>query len=158
MNSEAGQMSATHGPRALTATAFDELGEVGQAFVDVRVRSLLVGEVRRRGVTRAFGVPAEDQSLLVTMILLGAVATVLRKFVARPMPHASGADAALGGVLLNVALRGFAGPPSRAMPLAGALVAVAVAAHSVRPVVAGSVREIRRLPREVGTVLGVRHR
>src|SRR4051794_1360498 len=160
-NGRAGKkMSATHAPQASTPTGFDrsDVGEVTLAFVDVRVRSLLVREVRRRAVTRTFGVPGEDQSFLVTIILLGAAATVLRKLVARPLPHGSGADAAIGGAVVNVALRGLAGSPSRAMPLAGALVGVAVLAHSVRPAVAGTVHEIRRLPHEVGMMLGIRHR
>ncbi|MGZ8458577.1 MAG: hypothetical protein ACXWZ4_18365, partial [Gemmatirosa sp.] len=58
-------------------------------FVDVGVRSLLSGEARRRAVTRVFGVPADEQSLLVTMILLGAVGTVARGLAPRQFPRPS---------------------------------------------------------------------
>ena len=153
-------MNATHGPRASTPTAFDrdDIGVARAAFVDVRVRSLLVGEVRRRVVTRTLGVPGKDQSFLVTCILLGAAATMLRKLVVRPLPHGSRGDAAIGGAVVNAALCGVAGSPSRAMPLAGGLMAVAVLSHSFRPTLVGAVHEIRKLPREFGGVLGVRHR
>ena len=153
-------MSATHGPTASTHAAFDrdQFGEARMAFVDVRVRSLMVREVRRRVLTRMFGVRGEDQSFLVTIILLGAAAAVLGDLVSRPLPRASGADAAIGGVVVNAALRGIAGSPSQAMPLAGALIAGAVLSHSVRPTVAEIVHEIRKFPREFEAVLGVRHR
>jgi hypothetical protein len=133
-------------------------GHATSALVDVRVRSLMVGEARRRAMTGMFGVPAEQQSLLVTLVLLGAAGTVLRGLVPGHMPHPHGADAAIGGAVLNSALRGMAGSPSSAMPLAGALIALAMVSHSVRPTAAACVREIRRLPREFGAVLGVRHR
>jgi hypothetical protein len=145
----------------MTATAqirSDDPGLARLALIDVRVRSVLVGEARRRVVTRMFAVPGEEQSLLVTIILLGAAATVLRGLVARPLPHPLGGDAAIAGAVVNTALRGIAGSPSRTMPLAGGLIALAVVSHAVRPAVAGSIREIRRLPREVAAVLGVRHR
>src|SRR3954462_601014 len=92
-------MSATVGP-----------GHATLALVDVRVRSLMVREARRRAVTGVFGVPAEEQSLLVTLVLLGAAATVLRGLVPGHLPHPHGADAAVGGVLVNAGLRGIAGP------------------------------------------------
>jgi hypothetical protein len=166
-------MSATDAPRASIATpgtvqtgarqeqgvAFnrDEFGVARLLFVDVRVRSLLMAEARRRVVTRVFGVPRDEQSFLVTMILIGAVATVLRGFAARPWPRPSGADAAIGGSLLNATLRGIAGAPARNMPLAGALIAFAVLSHSLRPAVAGSAREVRALAREVRAAFGARY-
>jgi hypothetical protein len=45
-----------------------ELAGAGQFVTDRRVESLLVGEARRRAVTRVFGIPTEEQSLLVTVI------------------------------------------------------------------------------------------
>jgi hypothetical protein len=140
-------MSATVGP-----------GHATLALVDVRVRSLMVREARRRAVTGVFGVPSEEQSLLVTLVLLGAAATVLRGLVPGHLPHPHGADAAVGGAVVNAALRAMAGPPSSAMPLAGVLIALAMASHSVRPTAAACLHEIRRLPREFEAVLGVRHR
>jgi hypothetical protein len=55
-------------------------------FVDAGVRSLLLGEARRRAVTRMVGIPAEDQSLLVTMIVLGAAGTVVHGCAPRLPP------------------------------------------------------------------------
>jgi hypothetical protein len=135
----------------------DEVGGAKLLFVDVRVRSNLMGEARRLGVTRVFGVPREDQSFLVTMILIGAAGTVLRGLAARPWPHPSGADTAIGGSLLNATLRGIAGAPSQTMPLAGALIAFAVLSRSVGPAVAGSAREVRALAREAGAAFGGRY-
>jgi hypothetical protein len=126
-------------------------------FVDVRVRSLLMGEARKRVVTGAFGIPRGDQSVLVRMILIGAVATVLRDLAPRPWPRLSGADAAIGGSLLNATLRGIAGTPSRSMPIAGALIAFGLLSRSLRPAVVGSAREVRALARDVRSAFSARY-
>jgi hypothetical protein len=167
-------MSATDARRASTATpgtvqagarqaqgeAFnrDEVGGAKLLFVDVRVRSLVIGEARRRVVTRVFGIPRDEQSFLVTMILIGAVGKVFRDFAALPRPpRPSGADAAIGGSLLNATLRGIAGAPSRNMPLAGALIAFAVLAHSLRPALFGSARDVHALERKVRAASDARY-
>ena len=116
-------------------------------FVDMTIWSLLAREARQRVVTRMFGIPRADQTFFTTMILLATAATVLRGLVARPLPHPSGGDAAMGGFVLNSALGGLAGPPARDMPLAGVLIAFAVLAHAFRPAVAGSVRGAHALAR-----------
>jgi hypothetical protein len=126
-------------------------------FVDVGVRSLLMGEARRRAVTRVFGIPAEDQTLLVTMIVLGATGTAVRGLAPR-LPRPSGTHAAVGGTLLNTTLRGIAGPPSATVPLAGGLIALALVSHSLRPMVAGAVHDVRALAHEIGSALGARYR
>lgn len=166
-------MSATHAPRASRATPgtvqTDARGEQGVPVnhhelhgtsllrVDVGVQSLLLGEARRRVVTRVFGVPRDDQSFLVTMILFGAAATVLRDLAPRPLPRPTGADVKIGGALVNAAFRGIAGAPSQTMPLAGAVIAFAMLSHSLRPAVAGSLREVRALAREVRAAFGGRY-
>ena len=126
-------------------------------FVDVGVRSLLMGEARRRAVTRVFGVPAEGQSLLVTMILLGAAGTVVRG-LAPPLPRPSRTYAAVGGTVLNTTLRGIAGAPSATVPLAGGLIAFALLSHSLRPTVAGAVHEVRALAHGIASAFGGRYR
>ncbi|MEN3285092.1 MAG: hypothetical protein V7607_6232 [Solirubrobacteraceae bacterium] len=126
-------------------------------FVDVRVRSLLLGEARKRVVTGAFGIPRGDQSFLVRMILIGAVATVLRDLAPRPWPRPSGADAAMGGSVLNATLRGIAGAPSRNMPIAGALIAFGLLSRSLRPAIAGSAREVHALARKVRSAFDARY-
>ena len=126
-------------------------------FVDVGVRSLLLGEARRRAVTRVFGVPASEQSLLVTMLLLGAAGTVVRG-LAPPLPRPSRTHAAVGGTVLNTTLRGIAGAPSATVPLAGGLIAFALLSHSLRPTVAGAVHEVRALAHGIGSAFGGRYR
>ena len=126
-------------------------------FVDVGVRSLLLGEARRRAVTRVFGVPPNDQSLLVTMILLGAAGTVVRG-LAPSLPRPSGSDAAVGGMVASAALRGVAGAPSATVPLAGGLIAFALLSRSLRPGLAGAVHEVRALAHGIGSAFGVRYR
>jgi hypothetical protein len=135
----------------------DELSGTRLLLVDVSVRSHLMGEVRRRAVTRVFAVPREGQSFLVTMLLLGAVGTVLRDSAARALPHPSGAHAAIGGSVLSATVRGLAGAPSRNVPLAGALIAIAVLSHSLRPMFVGSVHEVRALAHGVGAAFAGRY-
>ena len=125
--------------------------------VDMRVWSLLLGEARRRTLTRAFGVPAEEQTLLVTLALLGAGGAVLRAAIPHMPARPSGADAAMGGSLVNSSLRGLAGAPSQAMPLAGALIAFGVLGHAVRPTVAGAVRDVRLASRRARAAFSARY-
>ena len=126
-------------------------------FVDVGVRSLLLGEARRRAVTRVFGVPPNDQSLLVTMILLGAAGTVVRG-LAPSLARPSRTDAAMGGMVATTALRGIAGAPSATVPLAGGLIAFALLSRSLRPGLAGGLHEVRAFAHGIGTAFGVRYR
>jgi hypothetical protein len=141
--------AARTGRREEQGLAFnpDDVHGARLLFVDMTVRSLLAREARQRVVTRMFGVPKADQSFLATMILLAAAVTVLRGVVARPLPHPSGGDAAIGGFALIGALRGLAGPTARNVPFAGVLIAFALLAHVFRPAVAGTVREARALAR-----------
>ena len=127
-------------------------------FVDVGVRSLLIGEARRRALTRVFGVPPEDQSLLVTLILLGAAGTVARGLAPRQLPRPSRLQAAVGGTLANTAFRGIAGPPSATVPLAGGLIAFALLTHSLRPTVSAAIHEARMFVHGIGAAFGVRYR
>ena len=124
-------------------------------FVDARVASLLLAEGRQRAVTRVFGLPRDDQSVLVTLILAGAAVTVLREIVPRPRSPLSRENATTGGFVLNAALGAIGGAPSRDIPLAGAVIGFALVAHSLRPVVAGSVREVRALTHGARTVLRI---
>jgi hypothetical protein len=95
--------------------------------------------------------------LLATMIFVGAAAAVLRDLAPRLWPRPTGADAKIGGSLVNVAFRGIAGAPSQTMPLAGGLIAFAVLSHSLRPALTGSAREVRALAREVRAAFGARY-
>src|SRR3954464_8754530 len=101
----AAQTGARPDGAAFNGAAFNGDGVHGASllFVDMRVRSLLMHEVRSGVVTRVFGVPRDDQSLLATMIFAGAAATVLGGVVPRPWPRPTGADAKIGGSLVNAA-------------------------------------------------------
>lgn len=147
------------GAREEQGVAFSGDGVSGarQLYVDVRMGSLLMHEARQRVVTRVFGLRRDEQSLLVTMILIGAAATALRDVAAPLWPHPSAAHAAIGTSMLNATLRGLAGPPSRKVPLAGAMIACAVLSHSLRPAFAGSARQIGTLFREVRAAFGARY-
>src|SRR5215208_2545680 len=125
----------------------NELAGAGEFLADRRVEARLLGEARRRAVTRAFGIPGEEQSLLVTMILAGSVATVLGGLAARPLPHLSGADAAFGAMVGT----------SKAAPVAGGLITFAVVAHALRPVVAGSARRGRAVVHELRAAYDARY-
>lgn len=163
-------MSATDASRAIGTSGMGQTGagpgvpfnggDVRGArllFVDMGVRSLVMGEARRGVVTRIFGIPRDEPSFLVTMIMFGAAATVVRDFAPRPWPHPTGADLKIGGSLLNATFRGIAGAPSGTMPLAGGLIAFAVLSHSLRPAVTGSAREVRALTRDVRAAFGARY-
>jgi hypothetical protein len=126
-------------------------------FVDVRARYLLLGEARKRVLTRAFGTPRDEQSVLVTAILIGAAATAARDLLPRPWPRPTRAGAAIGGTLANAALRGIAGEPSAAMPLTGALIAFGLLSRSLRPAIVGSAHEVRGLSQELRAAFSARY-
>ncbi len=125
--------------------------------VDMRVGAMLLGEARRRMLTRVFGVPGDEQSFVVTVALLGAGGAVLAGLVPHPSLHVSRADAAMGGELVNATLRGVAGTPSQAMPLAGALIAFAVVGHALRPAVAGTVHDIEAFTHRMRSAFTARY-
>jgi hypothetical protein len=133
------------------------VGGAGLLIADVRLRSFLLREGRQRAITSVFGVPRGDQSALVTMLLLGAGAAVLRDLLPRPWPDDFRSDAAMGGSLVNATLRGLAGPPSQGMPVAGGLIAFAMVSHPLRPAAVRSVHEARTLAREAREALSARY-
>jgi hypothetical protein len=85
------------------------------------------------------------------LAVLGGAAGVLAGFAARPLPHPSGTDLAIGGAVINTGLRGLAGPPSAAVPLAGALIGFALVSHAIRPTSARSVHGVARLEHDART-------
>jgi hypothetical protein len=95
----------------------------------VRVASIVTGQASGFVVTRVFGVPKDDQTVLVKALLNGTAATAVGGIVGEvPLvrPTASGLFA-LGGVL-DAGLRALVGQPSEGMPAVGALVGLAVTA------------------------------
>jgi hypothetical protein len=57
--------------------------------------------------------------------------------------HPSGAESVIGAAVLREAALGIAGAPTRAVPAAGALVALALVGRSSRPVLRGALRTTR---------------
>jgi hypothetical protein len=109
------------------------LSDVRHGAKDVRLGFLLADDAYERVVTRAFGIPRDQQSPLVKVIVAGAVATVLQSYAARlPRIHPSRSDTAIGTAVLNSAFRGLAGAPSRNIPVAGLAIGLGVLVHGIR--------------------------
>jgi hypothetical protein len=122
------------------------VSDVEHVVDDARIAYHLADRGWELVVARVFGVPREDQSVLVKVLLTGALATVAGGYVSRPHPALpSRGDTAMGASVLNAAVRGLAGAPSQTIPAAGALIGLAVLAHSIRSAVAGSSRDVQRL-------------
>jgi hypothetical protein len=158
-------MNATDAPLAIpaeaqtarrtkaTAAGGDELGgahllasDVAVALSDARLAFLLSDEAYERLVARLFGVPREQQSFLVKLVVAGALITVVGGLVPRlPQTRPSGTDAGIGAAVLNTAVRGIAGGPSQAIPAAGVLIGCALLARSLRSAVARSSRDVHAL-------------
>jgi hypothetical protein len=136
----------------------DEISGVELLYVDVKMRSALASEARRRVVTRMFGIPRDEQSFLVTMILLGAAGKVVGDFVTSLRPHPSRADAEVAGSLVNATFRAIGGRPSQTIPFAGALIGLAVLSHALRPAVARSAREVHALAHDIRGAYDARYR
>lgn len=123
-----------------TAANRDELygtrlfvSDVRHALSDVRFAVLVTDEAYERVIAKVFGIPQEKQSLLVKLIMMSALATVLRGYAPRlPRICPSGVDTAIGGTVLNAALRGIAGAPVQNMPAAGVLIGFALLGHGIR--------------------------
>src|SRR4051812_49152691 len=89
---------------------------------DARVAFLVADHAWELVVARVFGVAPQSQSVLVKMILTGALATVAGSYVPRPsLTRPSRTGTAMGASVLNAAARGLVGAPSRTFPAAGAL-------------------------------------
>jgi hypothetical protein len=136
--------TATNGDQLAGARLF--VSDVNHVADDARVAFALADDAWERVVARVFGIPRENQSLLVKMLMTGAAATVAGGYVPRlPRRRPSRVDAAMGGSVLNAAVRGLAGAPSRNIPAAGVLIALAMLARSIRAAAAGSTRDVQWL-------------
>ena len=129
-------------------------GNVGFArlfFGDAAIVVLLLNDARHRIVARVFGTSREDSNA-VTVIAVGSAAVAISGGAARLRSirrYPSGADSAIGVVVLREAALGIAGAPARAVPAAGALLAVALVGRSSLPLLRDAVRTTR------GSVRGV---
>jgi hypothetical protein len=122
-------------------------------FGDAAIVFLLLNNVRHRMVARVFGT-SRDDSNLVTVLALGSAAVAVHGTAARlrTIPrHPSGTDSVIGAAVLREAALGIAGAPTRAVPAAGALVALALVGRSSRPVLRGALRTTRGSVRSLVT-------
>ncbi len=97
----------------------------GVLFGDVSAVFLVLNEEWRRMLAQLFGI-SRDDSMLLTLILLGVGAEALQRKTSSIVKHPSGADAVLGVSALNGAAQRLAGDWSPDTPLLLALVALAV--------------------------------
>jgi hypothetical protein len=148
---------ATEADRGQFAGARLFVSDVHHVADDARVAFALADDAWERVVAMVFGIPREHQSLLVKLLVTGAAATVARGYVPRlPRTRPSRVDAAMGGSVLNAAVRGLAGAPSQNIPTAGVLIAVAMLARSIRSAAAGSTRDVQWLAHGAGARYGHR--
>jgi hypothetical protein len=122
-------------------------------FGDAAIVVMLLNDVRHRTVTRVFGV-SRDDSNLVTVLAIGSAAVAVQGTAARvrALPrHPSGSDSMIGAAVMREAALGIAGAPSRAVPAAGALLALALVGRSSRPLLHGALRTTRQSVRGVMT-------
>jgi len=118
----------------------------GQVFLaDSRLALLLLNHARYALLRRLFGTSREQANLLTVVLALIVAdgAYVTARQVARAPLRISGADAGIGGFMIREAALGVGGPPMRAVPLSGALVALAVLGGVAVPGLRRSVRGIR---------------
>jgi hypothetical protein len=122
-------------------------------FGDAAIVFMLLNDVRHRTVARVFGV-SRDDSNLVTVLAIGSAAVAVHGTATRVRamrPHPSGSDSMIGTAVMREAALGIAGAPSRAVPAAGALLALALVGKSSRPVLQGVFRTTRRSVLDVVT-------
>lgn len=117
-----------------------------QVFVgDMRLAVTALNQGRYVALHRAFGVSREEANLLTFVLALGAANgayATTRRVMHAPFP-VSGADATLGGILIREAVFGIAGPGARKVPLAGALLTVAMLGGLAVPGLRRTVHGIR---------------
>ncbi len=97
----------------------------GVLFGDVSAVFLVLNEEWRRTLARLFGI-SRDDSMLVTLILIGVAAEALHRKTSWIRKRPSAADAVLGAGALSDAAQRLAGDWSQDTPFLLALVALAV--------------------------------
>jgi hypothetical protein len=135
-----------------------EAGGARLLLTDAKVVSLLLRDARDRTTARLFGTTS-DQSLLITALALGSLAAAVHEkgtaiLGVRPSPSA---DTLIGAGVMNVALHGIAGAPSRDKRFLAALVTFAVLGSSFGPAVAGSIRGLRAEGHRIGSAMRGRY-
>jgi NADH:ubiquinone oxidoreductase subunit K len=122
------------------------VSDVETGASDVRIAFKLADSAYEGLLARMFGIPQTQQSLLVKLILTGAVVSVIGGYVARlPRIHLSRADTAMGLGVIHTALRDIGGAPCAAMPSAGVVIGIALLRRWVRSALTESVHDVEVL-------------
>lgn len=123
-------------------------GGVRLLLADARVVTMLLDDARRRGMERLFGIPRDEDSALVTLIVMVLLARALQsRTPSRPSrPGVSGLVFGFGA--LREAAYDVAGPWSRESNYFGTLLTFALAAASARFVVRGTTRRAEAVAHE----------
>jgi hypothetical protein len=123
--------------------------ETGRLFLaDSRLAYVVLNHVRRRAVTRLFGV-SDEQANLVTFVLAVSAAEAAYATARRVLRAPSRDDTVLAGILLREGALGIAGPSTRQVPLAGAILTFALVGGSALPALRRAVRTARAAERRV---------
>jgi hypothetical protein len=108
----------------------------------VRVASMVTGQASGFAVTRVFGLPKEDQTVLVKLLLGGTAVAAVGGIVGElPVIRPTANGLLTAGGVLDTGFRTLVGAQSGSTPAFGALVGLALTAVTVRAVLARSSRD-----------------
>jgi hypothetical protein len=139
---EASSAARTPAPRSTAHGTFN----AGRLFLaDARLALLVLDHGRQRSLSRLFGVSGRQADLLSLVLALSAAEAAYgatRRVMGAPLAI-SGADVALGGFALREGMLGIAGPGSRAVPSAGALLTIGALGGLAIPALRRGTRRLR---------------
>jgi hypothetical protein len=139
-------------------TAVDEITGANLLLADLRTVFMLANDARYRTLERVFGLPrpqANIATLVATMVLAEAAHAKLGRLLRAPAP--SPGELALGTATVRYLMLGPASDAAPAIPMFGALAAIAAGGTVVIPAAVKSVRGIRSAAREMGSFFGRRY-
>jgi hypothetical protein len=118
----------------------------GRLFLaDARLALLVLDHGRRLSLSRIFGVSGRQADVLSLVLALSAAEAAYRaaRRVAGAPLAISGADVALGGLVLREGTLGIAGPGARAVPSAGTLLTIGILGGLAVPAVRRATHRLR---------------
>src|SRR4051812_41251056 len=98
-----------------------------RAVGDARIAFLVADEAYEGLLESVFGVPRQQQTFLVKLLITGAVGSMVGEFVSHvPRLRLSRTGIAMGASAVDIALRGIGGASTHEMPAAGVLIGFAL--------------------------------
>jgi hypothetical protein len=123
--------------------------ETGRLFLaDSRLAYVVLNHVRRRAIARVFGV-SDEQANVLTFVIAASAAEAAYATARRLVRTPSRDDAVLAGLLLREGALGIAGPKTRQVPLAGAILTLALVGGSALPALRSAVKTARAAERRI---------